>query len=206
MKAVTLHQPYASLVALEVKTIETRTWPTPKSLVGQRIAIHAAKKPVRSVYDYGDGTYSAKTPPPGFEHTQDHCWEWIENVNYGGGEGRWYWTAPLGAVVATARLAACIPIIDGHSKHCSYEAPEHVCVGHAAGSALHHLPINGQHDVTEFDVTDQLPFGNFEPGNWGWMLEDIEALAAPIPCKGYQRVWNLPDDAVDQIIESEERP
>ena len=46
MKALTLHQPWASLIAHGVKTIETRSWAPPQSLVGQRIAIHAGKNVV----------------------------------------------------------------------------------------------------------------------------------------------------------------
>ncbi|MCW6051296.1 ASCH domain-containing protein [Lyngbya sp. CCAP 1446/10] len=40
-KAVTLHQPYASLIALKVKRFETRTWPTKHR---GPIAIHAGMK------------------------------------------------------------------------------------------------------------------------------------------------------------------
>ena len=45
MKALTLTQPWASLVVLGVKRYETRSWPIPLSLRGgqHRIAIHAAK-------------------------------------------------------------------------------------------------------------------------------------------------------------------
>ena len=43
MKALTLHQPFASLIAEGAKCHETRTWPPPRSLHGHRIAIHAAK-------------------------------------------------------------------------------------------------------------------------------------------------------------------
>ena len=43
MKAISLWQPYASLIAAGVKTIETRGWAPPRGLVGERIAIHAAK-------------------------------------------------------------------------------------------------------------------------------------------------------------------
>ena len=46
MKALTLHQPWASLIAHGVKKIETRSWAPPRSLVGQRIAIHAGKRVV----------------------------------------------------------------------------------------------------------------------------------------------------------------
>ncbi len=44
MKAISLHQPWATFVAMKWKTIETRCHSRFSSLVGQRIAIHAAKK------------------------------------------------------------------------------------------------------------------------------------------------------------------
>ena len=47
MKAITLHQPYASLIAAGVKRIETRSWTAPAALIGERIAIHAGKRVVR---------------------------------------------------------------------------------------------------------------------------------------------------------------
>lgn len=43
MKVITLWQPWATLIPLGLKTIETRSFPAPKSLVGQTIAIHSAK-------------------------------------------------------------------------------------------------------------------------------------------------------------------
>ena len=46
MKAISLHQPWATCIAMKWKTIETRTHARFKSLEGQRIAIHAAKKVV----------------------------------------------------------------------------------------------------------------------------------------------------------------
>lgn len=42
--AITLHQPWASLIASGIKSVETRSWPAPARLVGQRIAIHAGKR------------------------------------------------------------------------------------------------------------------------------------------------------------------
>lgn len=44
MKALSLWQPWASLVACGAKTIETRHWPAPAMMIGERIAIHAAKR------------------------------------------------------------------------------------------------------------------------------------------------------------------
>lgn len=43
MKAITLKQPWASLVASGLKQVENRTWAVPRSIRGERIAIHAGK-------------------------------------------------------------------------------------------------------------------------------------------------------------------
>ena len=48
MKAITLHQPWASLIAHGVKTIETRSW-APSGILGERMAIHAGKRVERSL-------------------------------------------------------------------------------------------------------------------------------------------------------------
>ena len=44
MKALTLWQPWASLIVLRHKRFETRSWKM-DGLIGERIAIHAAKRP-----------------------------------------------------------------------------------------------------------------------------------------------------------------
>jgi hypothetical protein len=46
MKAVTLWQPWASLVAIGAKPYEFRKWAAPKAIVGQRIAIYAGMRAV----------------------------------------------------------------------------------------------------------------------------------------------------------------
>ena len=44
MKALSLHEPWATLIAIGKKSIETRSWRPPDYLIGKRIAIHAAKR------------------------------------------------------------------------------------------------------------------------------------------------------------------
>lgn len=44
MKALTLWQPWASLVILGAKPYEFRTWPAPAYMIHQRIVIHAAAR------------------------------------------------------------------------------------------------------------------------------------------------------------------
>lgn len=43
MKALTLTEPWATLMALHEKTIETRSWRMPNNIIGQEVAIHSAK-------------------------------------------------------------------------------------------------------------------------------------------------------------------
>ena len=82
MKALTLYQPWASLIAHGVKTIETRSWAPPRRLIGQRIAIHAGRK--REV--------SRNLHPETLHAVLDL---------FGNG---WGDRIPLGAIVATALL------------------------------------------------------------------------------------------------------
>jgi hypothetical protein len=44
VKALTIKQPWASLIMFGGKDIENRDWFAPRSLFGQRIAIHSSKK------------------------------------------------------------------------------------------------------------------------------------------------------------------
>ena len=57
MKALTIWQPWASLIIAGAKPFEFRGWRPPASLIGQRIVIHAAArkidKALEAQYIYG---------------------------------------------------------------------------------------------------------------------------------------------------------
>jgi hypothetical protein len=44
MKALSLWQPWASAMAVGAKRYETRSWAAPRTVIGARMAIHAAKR------------------------------------------------------------------------------------------------------------------------------------------------------------------
>ncbi|MGH9649939.1 MAG: hypothetical protein ACRD3I_05655, partial [Terriglobales bacterium] len=44
MKALTMWQPWASLIAAGLKDVENRPWAPPGKYIGQRIALHAGLK------------------------------------------------------------------------------------------------------------------------------------------------------------------
>jgi hypothetical protein len=46
-QAITIWQPWASLIAIGAKTLEFRSWAPPNYLWGSRIAIHAGARPVK---------------------------------------------------------------------------------------------------------------------------------------------------------------
>ena len=82
LPAITLRQPWASLVAHGIKNVETRSWPPPHGTIGERIAIHAGRTVVLN---------------PGHEAVAA-----IADIY---GAGQWRRDIPRGAVVATAILA-----------------------------------------------------------------------------------------------------
>jgi hypothetical protein len=41
------------------------------------------------------------------------------------------------------------------------------------------------------EITDQLPYGDFTPGRYAWLLDDVEPVDPPIPARGRQRLWDL---------------
>lgn len=66
MRALTLWQPHAGLIATGIKTIETRTWPTPHR---GRLAIHAGKQYAHGYLEraYEAGVLQPIQEPP-FRH------------------------------------------------------------------------------------------------------------------------------------------
>jgi hypothetical protein len=43
MRALTIWQPWATLIVLGKKPVENRDWPAPQSVIGQRVAIHGGR-------------------------------------------------------------------------------------------------------------------------------------------------------------------
>lgn len=189
MKALTLWQPWATLVALGVKTIETRSWST--SYRGP-LAIHAAKK----APEYGPvGAYLVE---PWFDHVRhvEDCYcdgaEIDEPCSRRARKG-WALTRngedaivlPLGAVVATCTLVDVVPIsscrgdMDRATKRLLWTA-------HVDG----HLSLENYRSGRCSNVEDQRPYGNFAHGRFAWMLDNITARPEPVAAKGGQRIWN----------------
>lgn len=166
MRALPLHQPWATLVATGEKTIETRAYP-PKRLsmaAGDRIAIHANKsdefvhlgrrEPFRSSL-MRHGYWPALTA------TQE-----VKDALRDGGE-----PTPRGGLIAVAEIEWALEITPG------------------------------LHEVIERETPLDIPFGDYTLGRWAWKLWNVTMLDEPIPARGHQGSFKVPEDALARILE-----
>jgi len=144
MKALTLYQPWAMLIATGWKEVETRDWYT---RYRGPLAIHAAK---RWTEEERDCLASIACNITGVD--------WLDK----------HYSESLGCVVATCRLAYCVPAQFVESVTRKFKEgpwqPKH-------GWAVERL------------------MGNYAPGRWAWILSDVVALDPPVPTRGYQKIW-----------------
>lgn len=140
MRALPLWQPWATLVAVGAKRVETRGYP-PHRLglrYGERIAIHATKR---------------ETELWLCEH------EWFSECLPCSAE-----MLPLGALIAT----------------CVLDRAREITAESAA--------------ALERRNPQEFAFGHYAPGRWAWVLRDVERLPEPIPFRGQQGAFEVPDE------------
>jgi hypothetical protein len=105
------------------------------------------------------------------------CWNW-QGAMHGldwtwGKDERVPFNLPLGAIVATAHLTDC-----RHSETFTVGELETPRIG----------PKGESYRWTEGQM------GDFGLGRFGWVLADIRPLAEPVPFKGAQGFFNVPDE------------
>ncbi|MDR3438990.1 hypothetical protein [Telmatospirillum sp.] len=181
LPAITIWQPYASLIATGAKIYETRDYPPPAHHIGKRIAIHAAKstEDLRFLQDYLISGLRA-------DHPDAQC-DAIVTALKNAGFSKLV-DMPRGAVVCTAVLAAAYRCgaVDNTGK---------VFV-------TRWLPGNSDPLFIQSD-----PFGNYSPNRWAWLLKDVQPLAAPAPARGKQGWWSWsPNLQSDSALLSQRRP
>lgn len=170
VRALTIRQPWASLVAVGAKTIETRSRPT--SYRGP-LLIHAGKAtpdPVRPS-DPALGPYSV-----GLAHDPGGGTWWAMERN----ECEDRWRLPLGAVVASAMLIDCVPIVESPCGT-NTRRPDHVCTS-GEDALLHRPEFDGVRGAaTETVFVGERPFGDFTPGRFAWFLGDVKLTTERCP-------------------------
>lgn len=147
MKALTLTQPWATLVAIGLKRIETRSWSTPYR---GPLAIHAAK----SLGSMTTGEFVRLCSSEPFRSAL-------------GTEGD---LTVRGAVVATCRLVDVVPIEGENAQGYT----RFVCPHLDGGLTYYNFGNGGWNPATtQRDVSAEEPFGDFTPGRcrlgvWEW--------------------------------------
>ena len=156
MKAISLWQPWASLIAIGAKRVETRSWAPPVSMIGSRIAIHAAKHRT-------DSETIASLLLPVAKATGACVGDtliWLANL-------------PRGEIVCTVRVVC--------AKQVSNLTPE----------------------WTRALSEQERAFGDYGTGRWGWVLDDVVKLPQPIPYRGAQGPFNVPDELLGRPVNQE---
>lgn len=150
MKTISLWQPYASLIALGEKKIETRSWQT--NYRGS-LAIHATMlnpfKAIELIPDFIVAEMRKVLKERGVLTSSTD-----------------FRVLPRGCVVATTRLVDCVQI-GGFDKR-----------------------KDSAYLETGYLVTgNEYHFGDYTPGRWAWILEDIQPLKEPVAAVGHQGLW-----------------
>jgi activating signal cointegrator 1 len=166
MKVLTLTQPWATLVAIGAKTIETRSWPTKYR---GPLAIHAAKH-IPTEYRKLTGW----TVEPFASVLEGVLWDKRDcTMNLFGQltPGTQYKEYPdrlhLGCIIATCELVAVDELKYPHQY--GWE------IGRKG-----------------WLMTDQeKAFGDFTLGRFVWLLANVKPLLKPIPAKGSLGLWEF---------------
>lgn len=175
-RAITLYQPWASLIALGVKNIETRSWPPPKTLIGERLLIHVGGRQP----EYGPiGDDWTVCGSPGFPLPGTTFAPLLARIKTPGVAG--YYEMPLGAIVASCVLADAVPMVDLCDAGGNDVIGQRMLVVGASGQVLMLTDALPGANAERQDVSDQLPYGDFAPGRWAWLLEDVKPTTERCP-------------------------
>jgi hypothetical protein len=165
MKAITIWQPWASLLACGAKQYETRSW---KTDYRGPIAIHAAAKD------------PCKMSLLGLEEFDKAASEALEKA----GQSFTWCLLPLGKIIATAELVNCWHIV--YHPGPDIDIAKHIKIGAELDVPKHHLDFQKYIVPTE----QEMLFGDWTPGRYAWELANVKILSEPIPAKGQQRLWS----------------
>lgn len=199
MKAITLQQPYATLIMLGVKRFETRPSPPNGNMrpdgvrglsglsinAGERIVIHAGMTVDRRHFP----KLRARKQNNGWHLEDRRTPSLIGNIHL-----------PLGALLGTVEVVRALPISGpviaqdhiGISEYVlgdRYVEFETLIEVRTDVNLFDSGPFSWKHTST--DISDQMPFGDWQPGRWAWELTDVDVLREPIPAKGKQGVWEV---------------
>lgn len=179
MKAITLTAPWGTLVAIGAKRMETRAWSTPYR---GPLAIHQAKglnglrlpgEAWVPKWELDQRLVQLCDRDPFFTALRPHLSGYTAKERAS--------DLPRGAIVSLAKLIDCVPTRD---------------IDIAA-------KVSGSGDMTaaqtEQLVQQERAFGDFTPGRYAWVLENVLNLHDGVACKGGRGLWDVPAAIVDEL-------
>jgi hypothetical protein len=163
VKALTIWQPWASLIMAGAKPFEFRGWnprlrgPGYAFLIGKRIVIHAASKKIDR------------------QEVQD-----LITILTRGGEG---------AAETCLHADKALPILEEALKMtCNCSLP----FSAGLGTVLLGEPRKGTDIAAEFGVPRANDSDRDDHSNWGWPMLEIDKWPEPVSMRGFQGYWNWP--------------
>lgn len=161
MKAITVKQPWASLIVEGIKDIENRTWKCPEKYIGQRVLIHAAATPWGNLKN--DSCFSHILTR---EQYSELLKIGLENFGNSKDQICWMDKYPFGAILGSVEIVDCVinhPSIWAERSYFNITSNP--------------LPFN------EEDEPDYIIYN--------WVLANPIKFDKPIPCKGKLSFWEF---------------
>ncbi len=185
MKAISLWQPWASLIACGAKPYETRDWAPPPELIGQRIAIQASKKVDKAAKAFAEDLMYGQHGEDGFA-LADKLSGTMKGIpdELMGVFGMA--AMPIGCLVCTAMLDAVFQLgekAEGTAR--------------PAASVVRRMVSRPMPDCFTVRYDD---FGDYSPGRWAWLLRDVRVLLPTEVTIGHQKFFDV--DLIDNFVRS----
>jgi hypothetical protein len=184
-KALTVAQPAASLIARGVVTVLGRVSST--SYRGP-LAIYASAARIPGC------TAHSPLELPDFKVDMDAPRGTPAQYLMRGESLSWPYRLPLGAVVATVELVDCVPIWGPFGvpdpKYVRYLRAHGPWTENGQPIELMFKASAGKFDWR--DISGQLPYGDFRPGRYAWVLSGARALSPPqhFVAKSARGLWD----------------
>ncbi|WWT39816.1 hypothetical protein [Microcystis phage Mwe-JY25] len=166
MKALTIWQPWASLIAIGAKPYEFRGWKPPRAIIGQRIAIHAGARPVKAS-EVRRLLLALKGDP----RMANPCLK-----------------ADI-AIPALERVLASLA--RSPDTLFNTEAVAAIPYSHIVCTAVVGEPKRGDDCAREFGEDAGNDSDREDTFNWGWPMLRVEPCMPPVPARGAQGLWSV---------------
>lgn len=161
MKALSLHQPWASLLVHGRKQVETRGWPLHHC---GRLLIHAAKHWTPETAETAVGLF--------FRPQLEDIGVEFEATEAAIRRG---WNLPFGAIVGSVEVVDCFRTED---VRLSFPI---VTPNVVAGERWRKLDLGMR----------EYAFGDYSPGRFAFLCRNAVAFTRPVPCRGRQGLFTV---------------